>query len=144
MKYLLDTCVVSELVSKKPDKNVVRWIDGIDSEIAYLSVITIGEIQRGIEKISDATRKIKLQQWLDVDLMEKFEGRIISLDLPIMMEWGRLTARMQSMGKPLPAVDSMIAAIAIHHNYVLVTRNEKDFQASGVTLLNPWEWKTEQ
>lgn len=137
MRYLLDTCVISELASKKPDRHVVDWIDGIDSEILFLSVITIGEIQRGIEK--STSRRLGLQQWLDIDLMARFEGRIVPLDVPVMKVWGRLTARLQSIGRPLPAVDSMIAAVALHHEFVLVTRNEKDFEPSGVTIVNPWK-----
>ncbi len=139
MRYLLDTCVISELAAKKPDSRVVAWIDSIDPEVACLSVITIGEIQRGIERVGSVERRIVLQKWLDIDLLNRFEGRILVLDIKTMIVWGHLTASMQIAGTPLPAVDSMLAATALRYDCVLVTRNERDFIPSGVTVLNPWK-----
>ena len=138
MKYLLDTSIVSELVSKRPNEQVIKWIDGIDDQLAYLSVITLGEIKRGIEKLPESHRKKRLDNWLHEELLIRFAERVLAIDLPVMLAWGTLVARMERKGKPLPALDSFIAAIALHHDLQLVTRNVKDFAGTGVTLVNPW------
>ena len=138
MRYLLDTCVISELVSKKPETAVIDWIDGIDDEYFYLSVITIGEIKKGIEKLPDSERKELLASWLEEDLLSRFQGRILRLETAVMLTWGSLTAKLEQEGKKLAAIDSLIAAIALTNNLTLVTRNIADFQNTGVSLLNPW------
>ncbi len=138
MRYLLDTCVISELVSKKPETAVIDWIDGIDDEYFYLSVITIGEIKKGIEKLPDSERKELLASWLEEDLLSRFQGRILSFETAVMLTWGSLTAKLEQEGKKLAAIDSLIAAIALTNNLTLVTRNIADFQNTGVSLLNPW------
>ena len=138
MRYLLDTCVISELVSKKPETAVIDWIDGIDDEYFYLSVITIGEIKKSIEKLPDSERKELLASWLEEDLLSRFQGRILRLETAVMLTWGSLTAKLEQEGKKLPAIDSLIAAIALTNNLTLVTRNIADFQNTGVSLLNPW------
>lgn len=138
MTYLLDTCVISELASKQPDQNVVHWIDGRDPEQIFLSVVTLGEIQKGIEKVQEPKRKAALQAWLHNELMVRFRDRLIVLDGPVLFAWGALSAKLESKGKPMPAMDSLIAAAAIHHGLVLVTRNEKDFLFAEVDLFNPW------
>ncbi len=138
MTYLLDTCVISELASKRAEPVVVRFIDGIDPEKAFLSGLTIGEIQKGIEKARDDRRKEFLEAWLRDDLLIRFRGQILLLDLPVLRTWGSLTGRLERQGTPMPAVDSLIAATALHHQLVLVTRNVDDFARSGVQLLNPW------
>ena len=139
MKYLLDTNVISELVAKRPSRQVIRWIDSLDADSVYLSVITIGELRKGIEKLPDSPRKEALGAWLADDLLVRFGGRVLSLDVDVMLTWGALTGRMERAGRPLPAIDSLIAALAIHHNCNLVTRNEDDFQGTGVTVVNPWK-----
>lgn len=138
MKFLLDTCVVSELASKRPDPKVVAWIDGIDPDRIYLSVVTVGEIQKGIEKLREPSRKERLEGWLKDDLLVRFRDRLVDLDLNAMLEWGALTGRLESQDSPMPAVDSLIAASALLGGFVLVTRNEADFIRSGVQILNPW------
>lgn len=139
MKYLLDTNVISELVTKQPNQQVVRWIDAVDAESVYLSAITIGELSKGIERLPDSSRKDTLRTWLIDDLLVRFDGRLLTLDVDAMLTWGRLTAQMERMGRPLPAIDSLIAALAIHHNCSLVTRNEDDFMGTGATIINPWK-----
>ena len=138
MRYLLDTSVISELVSKQPDERVIAWIDGVDDQLVYLSVITIGEIKRGIERLPESRRKDRLDSWLNEDLLIRFADRILAIDLPVMLIWGTLVARLEGLGRSLPAVDSLIAAIALRHELQIVTRNEKDFVGTGLTIVNPW------
>jgi len=138
VKYLLDTNVISELVAGQPNEQVIAWIDGIDDQLVYLSVITIGEIKRGIEKLPNSRRKRRLNQWLNEALLIRFDDKILSIDIPVMVTWGKLIAKLESRGRMLPAVDSLIAATALHHGLHLVTRNEEDFDRSDVMVINPW------
>jgi toxin FitB len=139
MKYLLDTNIISELVARNPNSQVVTWIDALDTNSVYLSVVTIGEIRTGIEKLPDSSRKASLTEWLNNDLLVRFAGRILVLDVAVMLGWGELTGRLEGLGRTLPAIDSMIAALAIYHNCNLVTRNEEDFKGTGVNVINPWK-----
>ncbi len=139
MKYLLDTNVISELVAKQPNQQVVQWVDDLDTESIYLSVITIGELRKGIVKLSTSSRKEMLNNWLTDDLLVRFAGRILSVDISVMLTWGELTGRRERHGRNLPALDSLTAALAIHHNCSLVTRNEAHFADTGVTVINPWK-----
>ena len=139
MRYLLDTCAISELVAKRPNPDVVQWIDSLDDGQVYLSVITLGEIKRGVEKLPDSARKDRLNDWLNDDLLIRFQGRILAIDAPVMLVWGALTARLERQRRTLPAMDSLIAAIALHGGYHLVTRNERDFAGTGIDLINPWK-----
>lgn len=139
MRYLLDTCVVSELVARDPNQQVIDWIDGVDPEAIYLSVITIGEIRKGIEKLADSKRKSMLQQWLEDELLVRFSGRILPIDSGVMLTWGQMIGRLELSGKKMAAMDSLIAAIVSHGNLILVARNEVDFQHSGVQIVNPWK-----
>ena len=139
MSYLLDTCVISELVAKQPNPKVVAWIDSVDYVRLYLSVITLGEIERGIEKLAASQRKQTLRIWLETELSARFAGRILTIDEDIMRVWGRLTAQLERQGRPLPVIDSLIAASALHANLQLVTRNESDFIDTGVQIVNPWK-----
>jgi toxin FitB len=141
MKYLVDTNVISELVARQPDERVLGWIRSVREDQLFLSVITIGEIKKGIERLPDSPRKPQLTAWLEQDLLERFKDRILSLDTPILLAWGAMTARLQAICQPLPAIDSLIAAQAIHHSLTLATRNLHDFASSGVQLVNPWEMK---
>lgn len=138
MSFLLDTCVISELVSKRPDPGVVKWIDGIDPDSVHLSVVTIGEIQKGVEKLRDTARKEVLRSWLNDELLVRFRERLVPLEVGALLEWGTLTGRLEAQGMTMAAVDSFIAATALHGHFVLVTRNEGDFVRSGVQLFNPW------
>ena len=134
MKALLDTCVISELVSKKPNPKVVGYVDLLDPEDVFLSVITIGEIVKGIEKLPKSRRKTDLQSWLKEDLLVRFEGNVVALDTDILIAWGALTARLESVGKAMPAIDSLIAASALAKKMTLVTRNVGDFEGPPVSL----------
>jgi toxin FitB len=138
MSYLFDTNVISELIAKQPNQKVVEWIDGLDPNTVYLSVITIGEIRKGIEKLAASQRRTTLTDWLTHDLLVRFDGRIAAITTDVMLIWGELTGRMENAGHPISAIDSLIAAIALLGNYRLVTRNTVDFQHTGVTMINPW------
>ena len=138
MKFLLDTCVISELVAKRPDARVTQWIERTDEESLYLSVITIGEIRKGIAKLTDPNRKSSLATWLNDQLLSRFAGRIVPIDTGVMLEWGELVGRLEQAGKPLSLMDSLIAATVLHGDFTLVTRNEDDFRNTGRTILNPW------
>jgi predicted nucleic acid-binding protein len=139
MKCLLDTCVISELVAKHPSPKVVDFVDLLDSDDVYLSVITIGEIAKGVEKLPKSKRKQELLSWLKEDLLVRFDGRIIPLDTEVLMQWGTLIARLESTGITLPAIDSLIAATTLTHKLTLVTRNKDDFNGTGIEIVNPWE-----
>jgi tRNA(fMet)-specific endonuclease VapC len=139
MNYILDTNVISELIAKQPNQQVLAWLDALDPGAVYLTVITIGELRKGIEKLPAAQRKTALQMWLTTDLLLRFQGKILTITTEVMLVWGELTSRLETTGKPLPAIDSLIAAIALQGNYYLVTRNERDFQNTGVKIINPWE-----
>ncbi len=134
MNYLLDTCVISELITRKPSTLVMDWVDGIEQERLYLSVITIGEIQRGIAKLVQSRRKEMLEKWLQEELLLRFQGQTLSITVDTMMNWGRLTAQ----GRTLPAMDALLAAQVIQHNLCLVTRNVKDFAGLELKIINPW------
>lgn len=139
MKALLDTCVISELTAKQPNPKVVEFVDSLDPEDIYLSVITIGEIVKGIEKLQKSRRKTDLHTWLNDDLLVRFEGNILSLDTDTLIEWGALTAHLESAGKTMPAIDSLIAASALAKKMILVTRNVSDFEETDVEIVNPWK-----
>jgi toxin FitB len=139
MNYLLDTNVISELVAKHPGAGVIAWVRSVDEEQLYLSVITIGEIKKGIEKLPASPRKDELNLWLANDLLKRFEHRLLPVDVDGMLVWGELTARLERSGRILPAIDGLIAALALAGNFTLVTRNMDDFAGTGVQLFNPWE-----
>jgi tRNA(fMet)-specific endonuclease VapC len=138
MNYLLDTNVISELVAKQPSQHVIDWIDHVADERIYLSVITIGELKKGIEKLPASQRKDSLRKWFTEELLVRFAGRILPIDTAVMLTWGQLTATLEQQGRKLPAMDSLIAALALQGGFTLVTRNEADFADTGVTILNPW------
>jgi len=139
MNYILDTNVISELVASQPDANVTRWIESIDPQNVYLSVITVGELKKGIEKLPDSPRKTALEAWLINDLLVRFQDHLLPIDTSVMLTWGALVARMEALGKPMPAIDALIAATTLHSRYTLATRNVRDFEHAGISILNPWE-----
>lgn len=136
MSYLLDTNVISELVKQNPNPTVLKWIDGIDNEKLYLSVITLGEIRKGVSGIQNPDRQEQITHWLEIELPAYFEERILSIDTKIADLWGRLQSK--NKGYTLPAIDGLIAATARVHGLKLVTRNTKDFSNVSVELVNPW------
>jgi toxin FitB len=139
MKYLFDTCVISEFIAKQPNPKVIDWVNRLSETDIYLSVMTIGEIAKGIEKLSKSKRKTELATWLDDELPIRFSGKIFEINREVMLTWGKLTGRLDQQGKRMAAVDSFIAAIALHNACQLVTRNEADFEHAGLTIINPWK-----
>jgi predicted nucleic acid-binding protein len=138
MRYLLDTCVISELVARQPDPGVVQWVDNVDEERLCLSSITIGEIKKGIEKLAVSDRRKALAEWLEDELLVRFKDKVLPIDTAVVLVWGKLAADLEKQGKPMPAIDSLLAATALQGELALVTRNENDFAHCGVTVINPW------
>jgi len=135
MSYLLDTNVISELVRLKPAKAILAWFENIPSEALHVSVLTLGEIRKGVEHMPDGARREKLRLWLEHELADWFDTRILTVDIPVADRWGRLLAQ---IGRPVPSIDSLLAATALHHELRLVTRNQKDFDYPGLEVINPW------
>jgi len=138
LKYLLDTCVISELVRPQPNKNVTQWFRLQKERDLYLSVLTFGEIRKGIDKAKDIIHKDKLNLWVEKDLYLRFKGRILPIDLSVANKWGKTQAIAELKGLPMPTIDGLIATTGLVHNCIVVTRNTADMQQSQVELLNPW------
>jgi len=128
VNFLIDTCVVSEFVRLKPSPRVLAWFGDVPEARIYLSVITLGEIRKGILRLSDVTKARRLQAWLDNDLRSRFHGRLLSVDAEVAMEWGAVCAEAERAGTPRPVIDAMLAATARVHGLTLVTRNTADFE----------------
>ncbi|GAM11493.1 vapC ribonuclease Y4jK [Geobacter sp. OR-1] len=139
MKYLLDTCLISELVKKEPNPGVVSWLDEQDEQALFLSVLNLGELQKGISKLPDGTKKEELQAWIGLDLVERFTGRILDIDLETALCCGRIQGEAELAGLKLPVMDSLIAATAAAHGLIVVTRNVRDMEKCGVRVCSPWE-----
>lgn len=136
MSYLLDTNVISELVRAKPAPSVVRWVENVPEESLFLSVLTLGEIRHGLEGLRAGPRRERLRRWLEEDLPARFGARLLAIDHDVAQRWGRLLA---GAGRTVPALDSLLAATALHHDLRLATRNTRDFQYPGLEVLDPWE-----
>ena len=139
MNYLLDTCILSEFTRRQPDVHVIDWLNSIDEEKLFISVITIGEIQRGIERLPDSHRKTELLIWMNNGLLTRFAERLVTIDAPTMFLWGSLFTRLEASGQRMGVMDSLILASALQNNLIIATRNVADFLPSGVQLINPWE-----
>jgi predicted nucleic acid-binding protein len=137
--FLLDTNCVSELVRVKPEPRVLEWMEGADESLLHLSVMTLGEICKGLAALPQGRRRTRLEAWLEVDLCGRFSGRILPVDAAKADRWGLLAARARRSGATLPIVDGLLAATALHHNLTMVSRNVSDFAAAHVPVLNPWE-----
>lgn len=137
MKYLLDTCVISELIRQKPDNKVLSWMNERSENDLYISVLTLGEIRRGITKLSDQAKKSKLLDWY-IELENRFSSRIIPVDIKIAEEWGGIQGELDKTGNPMSVIDGLLAVTALVHNLVVVTRNTSDFHIQAVEILNPW------
>ncbi len=139
MAYLLDTCAISEMVAVKPNPNVLSWFQSQNEEMLFLSIITIGEIEKGIYQLPASRKRTLLETWLFDDLAPNFHGRILEINRKLITSWAKMIADLKTKGVVRPSFDSLIEATALHHQLILVTRNVKNFQYSQVTILNPWE-----
>lgn len=135
MSYLLDTNVLSELRRRTPDLGVVRWVQARPAGTLFLSVLTLGELRKGVEGLVESERQLMLLDWLETELPAFFAGRILPVDAAVADRWGRMVAQ---AGRPVPAIDSLLAATALQHGLVLVTRNVRDVADLGVQVVNPW------
>lgn len=135
MSYLLDTNIISETIRRRPNKAVTSWLDQIPGEALFVSVLTLGEVRKGIESLEDKKRQEKLRVWLEHELPAWFEGRVLAVDLAVADRWGRLLAEVR---RPVPTIDSLLAATALHYELRLVTRNAGDFKYPGLEVINPW------
>ncbi|MCG2741757.1 MAG: type II toxin-antitoxin system VapC family toxin [Syntrophaceae bacterium] len=142
MRFLLDTCVISEMVRQNPSRKVVDWIKNEDENSFFISVLTFGELHKGIEKLDKSKRKEALHNWVENDLKERFVNRTINIDLRVALLWGKIQGIAEKSGRSMPAIDSLIAATGLAHHLTVATRNTADMEASGVSLFNPWQEKT--
>jgi predicted nucleic acid-binding protein len=137
--YLLDTNCISEVVRINPEPRVMAWIEAADESLLYLSVLTLGEIRKGLAALSPGKRRNSLETWLESDLRARFSGRILSIDSQVADRWGWLAATAKRSGKALSVIDGLLAATALHHNLTIVSRNTTDFAHVHIPLLNPWQ-----
>jgi predicted nucleic acid-binding protein len=139
MSYLIDTNTISEMRKINCNPNVKAYIDALPQDDIYISVVTLGEIMKGIEKTTDNEKKAKLFSWFE-NIFEWFEENIVNVDSDVMIEWGKLVVRHK---QTLPAMDSLLAATCLTHHFTLLTRNVKDFtHIAGIDIINPWEYQT--
>ena len=138
MSFLLDTCFVSELTKGRRNPGVIAWLEGQEEEELFLSRVTVGEIEKGLAKLGDPSRRKKLREFLEAEILDRFRERLLETDGPVWRRWGVLSGQAEKSGKPLPVLDALVAAVAEVNGLTVVTRNEDDFQRCGVPVLNPW------
>jgi toxin FitB len=138
MTFLLDTTVVSEWVKSRPNRGVATWLAQVDEDRVFISVVTLAELRYGIERMPAGSRRKRLDEWLRDELPLRFEGRVLSIDPIVADGWGKVVARSEAAGRPISAMDALIAATAETHDMTLVTRNTSDFEASLRLMINPW------
>lgn len=137
--YLLDTNCISEVVRARPEARMLAWLETTDESLLHLSVLTLGEIRKGVAGLPPGNRRAQLENWLELELKARFAGRVLPVDVPVADRWGALAAEAKRRGKPLPAIDGLLAATAQHHGLTLVTRDLAGLAASGVPVFNPWK-----
>lgn len=138
MSWLLDTCALSEKLQKRPNKAFVKWLEAQAADDLYISVLSIGEIRKGIDLLPKSVKKRRLDQWFAREFLPFFEGRTLGINNVEALEWGSCFARCQSKGYKPPVIDSLLAATALVNDLTLVTRNEQDFHAFPIKVINPW------
>lgn len=137
--FLLDTNIISELIKPKPEPRLVTWLSGTDENLLYLSVLTLGEIRKGVAMLREPARRVQLETWLDSELRLRFAGRILAVDDDVADRWGVMVGRAAARKIALPVIDGLLAATALHYNLTLVTRNSKDVAGTDALVFNPWE-----
>ncbi|MGA8222447.1 MAG: type II toxin-antitoxin system VapC family toxin [Candidatus Acidiferrales bacterium] len=136
--YLLDTNCISEVVRVNPEPRVLSWLEAAEETLLYLSVLTLGEIRKGVAGLTQGKRRAALETWLEIELHARFSGRILSIDTAIADRWGALAGGVEAEGAILSTIDGLLAATALHHNLTIVSRNVGDFAHTQVPVLNPW------
>lgn len=139
MSYLLDTSVLSELVKRNPRRQVVNWVDEQEESTLFLSVLTVGELEKGIAKLPASARRTNLISWVRRELAGRFGDRLLPIDVRVAERWGAMAGESEKRGKPLPVIDSLLAATALVHDLQIVTRNVADFEPCGVVCVNLWD-----
>ncbi|OWV78469.1 recombinase [Rhizobium sp. N122] len=138
MRLLLDTNVLSEVTKPNPDMRVLAWLDKLDEDRTFISIVSIAEIRRGVALMDSGRKRDALADWLARDLPQRFERRIIPVEEPVALAWGDLMGRAKRSGRGLSSMDGLIAATAVAHDLTLATRNTKDFEGFGIELIDPW------
>ena len=136
--FLVDTNVISEILRPAPDTHVAAWSHKAARPMLFLSVVSMGELRKGVTILPATTRRTRLEKSIEAQVPHWFEGRILPVAQPIAERWGELDGTRQMAGRPLNAPDGMIAATALEHDLTIVTRNVKDFAGLGLPLINPW------
>src|ERR1700686_4421276 len=137
--FLLDTNCISEIVRPKPEPRAVEGLEATEKTMLNLSVLTLGEIRKGLAGLVQGKRRTQLETWLEMELQTRFAGRILQIDTAIADRWGGIAAEAKRRGKALSVIDGLLAATALHHNLTVVSRNASDFMGVQVQVLNPWE-----
>lgn len=137
--FLLDTNCISELVRPRPEPRILEWLEATDEALLFLSVLTLGEIRKGVAGLAAGRRRTLLEAWLEVDLPARFKGRVLPIDAAVADQWGALAAEAKRKGRAVATVDGLLAATALHFDLTLVSRNVQDFALLPVRLLDLWE-----
>jgi predicted nucleic acid-binding protein len=137
--FLLDTNIPSEFRNPRPEPRVTQWLDSVDEDLVFISVVTLGELRKGCELLDAGKRRTELERWLEVEVKEWFAGRILPVTDAIAERWGRVEAKRQRLGLPLNIADGQIAATALEYDLTLVTRNVDDFRELDLQIHNPWQ-----
>jgi predicted nucleic acid-binding protein len=137
MSYLLDTNAVSEWVKPQPNVNLIRWMESVDEDRTFISVVSLAELRYGIERLAPGQRRNQLENWVHHDLRLRFEHRVLRIDADVADEWGRTVSRCEAAGRPIGVMDAFLAATVQVHGMTLVTRNVSHFPFVQ-SILNPW------
>jgi predicted nucleic acid-binding protein len=138
LAFLIDTCVLSESSKRRPNDQVVAWLDSIEESLIHLSVLTLGEFYKGIAKLNDSRKRERLQSWVDDELAGRFRGRVLSIDERVANLWGKISGEAEKKGKRLPVIDGLIGATALVHGLTVASRNTADIARTGARVFNPW------
>ncbi len=138
MAFLIDTCVLSESSKRRPNDQVVAWLDSLEETLIHLSVLTLGEFHKGIAKLNDSRKRQRLQSWVDDELAGRFRGRVLSIDERVANLWGKISGEAEKKGKRLPVIDGLIGATALVHGLTVASRNTADIARTGARVFNPW------
>jgi len=136
--YLLDTNIPSETLRPSPDAKVAAWLESHPKNSQFLSVVTLGELRRGITLLAPGARRTQLERFIELTVPLWFADRVLPVTQAIAERWGILDGQRQAAGRPLSVPDGMIAATALEHRLTVATRNTKDFEGLGLTVINPW------